>query len=97
MTGTGYVVRTGSRRKAGNSDFREHLRKSRPSPDSQETGEVKTARKDATSTFQESIRESGEHSQNSRWQSAKKGTNCPQSTKNDVKKCELEEHSQDSS
>ena len=79
-----------------NSDFREHLRKSRPVPDRRETGEVKTARKDTTSTFQEQTRESGEHSQNLRRQSAKKGTNCPQSTNDGVKKCEFEEHSQDS-
>ena len=57
---------------AMNSDFREHSRKSRPFPDRRETGEVKTARKDTTSTFQESTRESGEHSQNLRRQSAKK-------------------------
>ena len=47
--------------------------------------------------FQESTRESGEHFQNSRWQSAEEETNCPQSTNNDVKKCEFEEHSQHSS
>ena len=82
---------------AMNSNFREHSRKSRPFPDSQETGEVKTARKHTTSTFQESTRESGEHFQNSRWQGAGKETNCPQSTNNDAKKCEFEEHSQDSS
>ena len=80
-----------------NTDFREHSWKWQPFPDSQETGEVKTARKDTTSTFQESTCESGEHFQNSRWQSAEKETNCPQSTNNDVKKCEFEEHSQDSS
>ena len=80
-----------------NSDLREHLRKLRPFPDSRETGEVTTARKDTTSTFQESTREPGEHSQNSWWQSAERGTNCPQSTNDDVKKCEFEEHSQDSS
>ena len=55
------------------------------------------ARKDITSTFQESTRESGEHSQNSRWQSAGKGMNCPQNVKDDVKKYEFEEHSQISS
>ena len=54
------------------------------------------ARKDITLTFQESTCESGEHSQNSRWQSAERGMNCPQSTNTDVKKCEFEEHSQDS-
>ena len=58
---------------------------------------MRTARKDITSTFQESTHESGEHSQNSQWQSAEKGTNCLQSTNDDVKKCEFEEHSQDSS
>ena len=78
-----------------NSDFREHSRKSRPVPDSQETGEVKTARKHTTSTFQESTCESGEHFENSRWPGAEKETNCPQSTNNDAKKCEFEEHSQD--
>ena len=50
---------------ATNSDFRGHSRKSRPFPDSQETGEVKTARKHTTLTFQESTRKSGEHFQNS--------------------------------
>ena len=58
---------------------------------------MSTARKDITSKFQESTRESGEHSQNSRWQSAERGTNCPQSTNDCVKKCEFEEHSQNSS
>ena len=82
---------------AMNSDFREHSRKSQPFPDSRETGKVRTARKDITSTFQESTRESGEHFQNSQWQSAEEETNCPQSTNNDVKKCEFEEHSQHSS
>ena len=47
--------------------------------------------------FQESKHESGEHSQNSWWQSAKRGTNCPQSTNDCVRKCEFEEHSQNSS
>ena len=54
-----------------------------------------TVRKDITSTFQESTHESGEHSQNSRWQSAAKRINCPQNIKDDVKTCEFEEHSQD--
>ena len=82
---------------AMNSDFREHSRKSRPFPDRRETGEVRAARKDIISTFQESTCESGEHSQNSRWQSAERGTNCPQSTNDCVKKCKFEEHSQNSS
>ena len=46
---------------------------------------------------QESTCESGEHSQNSWWQSAGKGMNCPQNMKDDVKKCKVAEHSQDSS
>ena len=58
---------------------------------------MRAARKDITLTFQESTHESGEHSQNSRWQSAKRGTNCPQSTNDCVKKCKFEEHSQNSS
>ena len=58
---------------------------------------MRAARKYTTLTSKESTRESGEHSQNSRWQSAKKETNCSQSTKKDAKKCEFEEHSQDSS
>ena len=80
-----------------NSDFREHSRKLRPFPDRRETGEVRAARKDITSTFQESTRKSGEHSQNSRQQSAETGTNRPQNTNGSVKKCEFEEHSQNSS
>ena len=58
---------------------------------------MRAARKDITLMFQESTREFGEHSQNSRWQSAERGTNCPQSTNDCVKKCEFEEHSQNSS
>ena len=79
---------------AMNSNFREHSWKSRPFPDRQKTEEVIAAGKDTTLMFQESTRESGEHFQNSRWQSTEKQTNCPQSTNNDVKKCEFEEHSQ---
>ena len=81
---------------AMNSNFREDSWKSQPFPDRPETGEVTAARKDITSTFQESTRGSGEHSQSLRWQSAERGMNCPQSTNTDVKKCEFEEHSQDS-
>ena len=77
-----------------NSDFREHSRKSRPFPDRGETREVRAAKKDITSTFQESKHESGEHSQNSRWQSAERGTNRLQNTNGCVKKCKFEEHSQ---
>ena len=50
---------------ARHSDFREPSRKSRSFPERQETEEVRAARKDITSTFQESKHESGEHSQNS--------------------------------
>ena len=50
---------------AMNSDFREHSQKSRPFPDIRETGEVRAARQDITSTFQKSTCESGERSQNS--------------------------------
>ena len=82
---------------AMNSDFREHSRKSRPLTDERETGEVKTARKHTTVTFQELTRESGEHFQNSRWRGAEKEMNCPQSTNNDAKNCEVEEDSQNSS
>ena len=46
-----------------NSDFREHSRKSRPSTERRETGEVTVAGKYTASTFQESTRESGEHFQ----------------------------------
>ena len=55
---------------------------------------MNTARKQATVTFQELKRESGEHFQNSRWRGAKKETNCPQSTNNDAKNREVEEDSQ---
>ena len=79
-----------------NSDFREHSRKSRPLTDERETGELKTARKQTTVTFQELTRESGEHFQNSRWQGIAKKTNCLQSTNNDAKNCEVEEDSQNS-
>ena len=52
-------------------------------------------RKDITSTFQESTRESGEHSQNSQWQGAAKDMNGPQGTNYDANNCKVEEHSQD--
>ena len=82
---------------AMNSDFREHLRKSQQLINEREIGEVNTARKQTTVTFQELKRESGEHFQNSRWRGAKKETDCPQSTNNDAKNCEVEEDSQNSS
>ena len=46
--------------------------------------------------FQESKRESGEHSQNSRWQSTKMGTNHPQNANDSFRKCEFGENSQNS-
>ena len=57
---------------------------------------MRVARKDITSTFQESKRESAEHSQNSRWQSTEMGTDHPQNANDCVRKCEFEEHSQNS-
>ena len=58
---------------------------------------MKAARKDITSMFQESKRESAEHSQNSRWQSTEKGTDRLQNANDCVRKCEFGEHSQNSS
>ena len=81
---------------AMNSEFREHSRKSRPFPDRREREEVTPARKHMTSTFQESTRESREHSQNSRWQGAAKEHSGQRNTDYDAKNCEVEEHSQDS-
>ena len=60
------------------------------------TEEVRTPRKDTTSTFQESKCESGEHSQNSRWQSIEMGTDRPQNVNDSFRKCEFEENSQNS-
>ena len=82
---------------ARNSDFQEDSQKSRTFTDRRTTQELTAVRKDITSTFQESTCESGEHFQKSRWQSTKKDKNSPRSTNNDIKKCEFEEHSQDSS
>ena len=45
--------------------------------------------------FQESIRKSEEHSQNSWWQSAEMGTDPPQNNKDSPRKCEFGEDSQD--
>ena len=72
------------------SDFREHSRNMHAFPDGRKPGEMTTVGKNITSMFQESTRESREHSQNSRWQGAAKSTNY------DAKSCEVEEHSQDS-
>ena len=57
---------------------------------------MRSSRKDITSTFQESTRESAEHSQNSRWQSAEMGTDPPQNNKDSPRKCEFGQDSQDS-
>ena len=81
---------------AMNSEFREHSRKSRPFSDKRERGEVTPARKHMTSTFQESRRESREHSQNSRWQGAAKENSGQLNTDYNAKICEVEEHSRDS-
>ena len=54
------------------------------------------ARKHRTSTFQESTRESREHSQNSRWQGTAKENSGQLNTDYDAKTCKVEEHSQDS-
>ena len=80
-----------------NSHFREHSWKSRPFPERRETEEVRAARKDITSTFQESKYESGEHSQNLRWQSTEMGTDRPQNANDSCRKCEFGENSQNSS
>ena len=85
-----------SKPQAMNSEFREHSQKSRPFPDRPEIGEATAAIKLTTLKFQESTRESGEHSQNSRGKGAAKKKNGPQSTNYDAKNCEVEEHSQDS-
>ena len=78
------------------SDFREHLRNSHAFPDGKKPGEMTTVDKDITSTFQESTRESREHSQNSRWQGAAKENSGQPTTNYGAKNCEVEEHSQDS-
>ena len=46
--------------------------------------------------FQESKRESGEHSQNSLWQSTEMGTDHPQNVNESFRKCEFGENSQNS-
>ena len=81
---------------AMNSEFREHSRKSRPFQGRRERGEESPARKHRTSTFQESTRDSREHSQNSRWQGAAKENSGQLNTGYDAKTCEVEEHSRDS-
>ena len=81
---------------ARHSDFREPSRKSRPFPEIRETEEVRATRKDTTLTSQESKHESGEHSQNSRWQSTEMGTDHPQNANDSCRKCEFGENSQNS-
>ena len=61
-----------------------------------ETEGVGTPRKHTTLTFQESKRESGEHSQNSWWQSAEMGTDFPQKANDSFRKCKFGEDSQNS-
>ena len=58
---------------------------------------VRRPRKDTTSMFQESKCESGEHSQNSRWQSTEMGTDLPQNANDSFRKREFGECSQNSS
>ena len=72
------------------------MRKSRPFPEIPETQAVITPRKDTTLTFQESKCESGEHSQNLRWQSAEMGTDLPQHANDSFRKCKFGEYSQNS-
>ena len=58
---------------------------------------MRAAREDTTSTFQESKREFGEHSQKSRRKSAEMRTDHLQNDNDSCRKCEFEEHSQNSS
>ena len=74
---------------ATNSNFREHLWKLRTFPKIQETEGVGTPKKHTTSMFQESKYKSGEHSQNSQWQSTEMGTDLPQNANNTFRKCEF--------
>ena len=55
---------------------------------------MRAPRKDITSTFQESKHESGEHSQNLRWQSTEMGTDRLQNANDSYRKCEFGENSQ---
>ena len=81
---------------AMNSDFREHSQKLQLFTDIRETEEVKASRKDITSTFQESTREFGDHSEKSWRKSAEMGTDRPQNYNDSCRKCECEENSQNS-
>ena len=82
---------------ATHSDFREPSRKSQPFPEIPGTQAVRAPRNDTTLTFQESKHESGEHSQNSRLQSAIMGTDLPQHTNDSFRKHEFGEYYQNSS
>ena len=55
---------------------------------------MRVARKDTISTFQDSKRESGEHSQNSWQKSTEMGTDFPQKAADSRRKCEFGENSQ---
>ena len=57
---------------------------------------MRVARKDTTSTFQESKCKSGEYSQNSRCQSTEIGTDRPQNANDSLRKREFGENSQNS-
>ena len=81
---------------ATHSDFQEPSWRSRPFPEIPKTQAVRTPRKDTTSTFQESKRESGEHFQNSWWQSAGMGTDLPQNANDSFRKRKFGEDSQNS-
>ena len=81
---------------AKHSDFREHSRKLHSFPEIQETEGVRMPRKHTTSMFQESKCESGEHSQNSWWQSAEMGMDLLQNANDPFRKCEFGENSQNS-
>ena len=78
------------------NDFREPLWKSRLFQEIREAEEMRPLRQDITSMFQESKRESGEHSQNLRWQSTEMGTDHPQNANDSCRKCEFGENSQNS-
>ena len=82
---------------AGRSDFREPSRKSWPFQEIREAEEVRATRKDTTSTFEESKCESGEHSQNSRWQSTEIGTDHLQNANDSLRKRKFGENSQNAS
>ena len=74
---------------AMHSNFRDHSRKLQPFPKIRETEGARMPRKDITSTFQESKRESEEHFQKSRWQSTEMGMDRPQNANDCVRKCEF--------